>query len=60
MRIYLLGRRAPAKADKSVAKVLASGVIVGSSVIDREVVWEVVLEWRVGQFLGEEVDLVQE
>jgi hypothetical protein len=56
MRIYALGRWALVETDEPVEEVFACGVVVVSSLI----VWKVVSEWRAGQFLGEEVDIVQE
>jgi hypothetical protein len=40
MRIYLLGRRALVKADEPVKEVVASGVVVGTSLVVREVLFE--------------------
>jgi hypothetical protein len=56
MRIYLLGCGALVEADEPMEEVVACGVVVGSSLI----VGEIVLKRRTREFLGEEIDLVQE
>jgi hypothetical protein len=56
MRIYLLGCGALVEADEPMEEVVACGVVVGSSLI----VGEIVLKRRMREFLGEEIDLVQE
>ena len=56
MRIYVLGRRALVEIKEPLKEVVACCVKVGTSNIVREVEFE----WRTGQFLSEEVDLVQE
>jgi hypothetical protein len=40
MRIYLLCRHALVEADESMEEVVASGVIIGSSLMVREVILE--------------------
>ena len=50
IRIYLLCRRALAKADEPMEEGVASGVVAGSSLV----VGEVVIERRVGELLGEQ------
>ena len=56
MRIYLLGRRTPIESDETASEVVACGVVVGSSLIVLEVVFE---RWA-AQFLGKQVGIVQE
>jgi hypothetical protein len=56
MRIYLLRRRALVKADEPMEEVVVCGAVIGTSLI----VGEVVLKGRTREFLGEEIDLVQE
>ena len=56
MRIYLLSCHALVEADKPMEEVVACGVKIGPSLIVREVV----LKGRAQEFLGEEIDLVQE
>ena len=56
MRIYLLGCGALVEADEPMEKVVAYDVIIGTSLIVREVI----LKGRTGELLGEEIDLIQE
>ena len=56
MRIDLLRRRALVERHEPLEEVRARGVVVVAPCI----VWEVVAERRFGEFLGEEVDLVEE
>jgi hypothetical protein len=58
MRIYLLDRRAQAlvEVDESMEEVVACGLVVGPSLI----VGEVVLRERTWEFLGKQINLVQE
>lgn len=56
MGIDLLRRRALVEADETVEEVVARGVVVAAALVVREVV----LERRARQFLGEEIDFVEE
>jgi hypothetical protein len=58
MRIHLLDRRAQAllEVDESMEEVVACGLVVGPSLI----VGEVVLRERTWEFLGKQINLVQE
>jgi hypothetical protein len=56
MRIYLLRRRALVEAAKPMEEVVACGIAIGTFLI----VWEVIRKGRTREFLGEEIDLVQE
>ena len=56
MRIYLLGCGALVEADEPMEKVVACGVVIGTSLI----VGEIILKGRTREFLGEEINLIQE
>jgi len=56
MRVYSLGCGTLVEAGEPMKEVVACGVVIGSSLI----VGEVVLKRRTREFLGEEIDLVQE
>ena len=56
MGVDLFRHRALVKTDKSVQKVVTSGIVVAAT----SVIWKVILERWTGQLLSEQVDLIQE
>ena len=56
MRIYFLRHRTLVEADEPMEEVVACGVVIGTSLVAREVV----LKRRTRESLGEEINLVQE
>jgi hypothetical protein len=56
MRINLLRRRALVQADEPMQQVVASGIVVVATLV----VGEVVGQGRAREFLGEEIDFVEE
>jgi hypothetical protein len=56
MCVYLFCCRALVEGDEAVEEVVAGGVVV----VTAGVVGEVVTEWGAGEFVGKEIDFVEE